>query len=308
MLPPGRSVVRLQYLQEGYVALPSDAPSPLSIKSARFADPRIAVTYASGVSAELSTTFRRASNEWTLAVSNPAPRASEQELLFAGTSDYTNAEHRRFYAEGVRAFDREMGRLITELKRRGQYEDSAIVFLSDHGEMLGEHDAWGHIRDLYEEAMHIPLVVKAPGVEMGSADDRRLDLRDVHRALLGIPDGQKLDLPRAARPGDLIAVAFPVSPEAPSIAIYRDHFKLLSTNNGEETRLFDVRVDPAEQKDLVKTPEGLEAVRGMWDTLQREWRVVKETLALTPAPPSEEQKEALKALGYVAPARTPAKK
>jgi hypothetical protein len=46
----------------------------------------------------------------------------------------------------------------------------------------------------------------------------------------------------------------------------------------------------------------------MWDTLQREWRVVKETLALTPAPPSEEQKEALKALGYVAPVRTPAKK
>lgn len=306
MLPPGRSVVRLQYLQDGYVALPANSPSPLSIKNARFADPKIVVTYASGVSAELSTTFRRASNEWTLAVSNPAPKASEQELLFAGTSEYSNAEHRRFYAEGVRAFDREMGRLITELKRRGQYEDSAIVFLSDHGEMLGEHEAWGHIRDLYEEAMHIPLVVKAPGVEKGSADDRRFDLRDVHRALLGIPEGRKLDLSRAAPPGELVAVAFPVFPETPSVAIYGDRLKLLSRNNGEDTQLFDVLADPKEEKNLAKTPEGEAAVRGLWDRLQREWRVVGQTL--TPAKPTEEEKEALKALGYVSPAQAPAKR
>ena len=101
-------------------------------------------------------------------------------------------------------------------------------------------------------------------------------------------------------------MAFPVFPEAPSLAIYGDRLKLLSRNNGGDTQLFDVLADPKEEKNLAKTPEGEAAVRGLWDRLQREWRVVGQTL--TPAKPTEEEKEALKALGYVSPAQAPAKR
>ncbi len=58
--------------------------------------------------------------------------------------------------------DHELGRVITWLKRNRLYDPSLIVFLSDHGESLGEHGEQEHGFFVYNSTVHIPLIVKPP--------------------------------------------------------------------------------------------------------------------------------------------------
>jgi arylsulfatase A-like enzyme len=59
--------------------------------------------------------------------------------------------------------DREFGRFVRELKAAGLYEDALVVFLADHGEEFLDHGSWLHGRSLFDELIHVPLVVKLPG-------------------------------------------------------------------------------------------------------------------------------------------------
>jgi arylsulfatase A-like enzyme len=59
--------------------------------------------------------------------------------------------------------DQQFGRFVRELKSRGLYDRSLIVFLGDHGEEFQDHGLWLHGRSLFDELIHIPLIVKFPG-------------------------------------------------------------------------------------------------------------------------------------------------
>ena len=54
-----------------------------------------------------------------------------------------------------------IGRIISFLKESGQYDDTVIIFMADHGEMLGEHHLWGK-QNPYEGSYHIPLIIRDP--------------------------------------------------------------------------------------------------------------------------------------------------
>ncbi len=59
--------------------------------------------------------------------------------------------------------DREFGRFVRQLRQDGLYDDSLVVFLADHGEEFMDHGLWLHGRSLFDELIHVPLVVKFPG-------------------------------------------------------------------------------------------------------------------------------------------------
>ena len=66
-------------------------------------------------------------------------------------------------------------------------DDTEVVFLSDHGELLGEHGLWNHSISLHPELIEVPLVVSGPGF----ADETRRDhvsLLDVHRTVADLLD------------------------------------------------------------------------------------------------------------------------
>ncbi len=87
------------------------------------------------------------------------------------TEGYVNEEEARhirmLYAEKITMVDKWLGKFIDRLKEMDLYDNSLIVFLSDHGEPLGD-DEHGHgiIRKCrpwpYEELSHIPLIIKHP--------------------------------------------------------------------------------------------------------------------------------------------------
>ncbi len=67
------------------------------------------------------------------------------------------------YDRAVRQADDQFGRLVAALKAKGFWDSALVIYTSDHGEEFGEHGGWGHGQTLYEEQIHIPLLVKLPG-------------------------------------------------------------------------------------------------------------------------------------------------
>lgn len=58
--------------------------------------------------------------------------------------------------------DDQVGRIVQALEETGQLENTLIIFMSDHGEMLGDHGIYLKGPHFYEEAVHVPLVLSYP--------------------------------------------------------------------------------------------------------------------------------------------------
>jgi arylsulfatase len=90
----------------------------------------------------------------------------------------------RYDAE-IRNVDRAFGMLIGFLRKHELYDGSAIVFASDHGESLGEHDFYfEHGWFAYEPSLRIPLMIKQPGQTQGHDVDRQVSILDLWPTLL----------------------------------------------------------------------------------------------------------------------------
>jgi arylsulfatase A-like enzyme len=70
--------------------------------------------------------------------------------------------------------DAQIGRLIDFLKQSGDYDDTLIIFTSDHGEFLGDHWMFGKF-SYQEQTFHVPLIIRDPAPEARRADGRVVD-------------------------------------------------------------------------------------------------------------------------------------
>ena len=91
------------------------------------------------------------------------------------------------YDGEVAASDRVVGELLEELEDLGVYDDSVIVFLSDHGEGLSDHGEQEHGVLLYRESLQVPLMIKLPGgMRAGETLDGPVQLVDVLPTVLSV--------------------------------------------------------------------------------------------------------------------------
>ena len=101
---------------------------------------------------------------------------------------------RKVYKDEIEFLDIEVGRFISWLKENGQYENSAIVVISDHGEEFGEHGGFWHGTTLYDEVLHVPLIIKTPKASPKGVrvpwQVRSIDLAPTLTSLLGL-DGDE---------------------------------------------------------------------------------------------------------------------
>lgn len=79
----------------------------------------------------------------------------------ADADDRDLRQLRATYYGMVAEVDAQLARLFAELRRRGVYDDTLIVFTSDHGEQLGDHYLTGKY-GFYDESVHVPLILKLP--------------------------------------------------------------------------------------------------------------------------------------------------
>ena len=67
------------------------------------------------------------------------------------------------YRRRIASLDEHLGALFAEFSRRGLWEKSLVALTADHGDEFGEHGGYTHTHKLYDELVHVPLVVRAPG-------------------------------------------------------------------------------------------------------------------------------------------------
>jgi len=216
------------------------------------------------------------------------------------------------YDMGIANADVALGRLIAELRARGLYDATLIVVTSDHGEYLGEHDLVEHSKDVYEEALRVPLVVKRAGQERGRVIEDRVSLAHMPSLVLA-------ELPREM--SRRLAGAFPAPPGEDAwiaeneysrskdlgapygnrfarerVVLYQDEFKLILSSDGEN-ELYDLEADPREQVNLFATkPELAERLERRLHKILDE--TPRHTGPQTAPEMTPEQEEELRKLGY----------
>ena len=86
--------------------------------------------------------------------------------------------------------DSQLGRLFAELRRTGIADNAFIIVTADHGEEFLDHGSCGHSHTLYQELLHVPLIVSGPGIPAGiedSASCGQFDILPVIASFTGIP-------------------------------------------------------------------------------------------------------------------------
>jgi len=214
--------------------------------------------------------------------------------------------------------DRVFGELLDGLRERGLLDTSIVIFTSDHGESLGEHGWVGH-STVWEEILHVPLLVRFPGGRHAGdvgAPVQLVDLFPTLCAALGIapPAGlQGRDLTplvTGERAGETERMRLArVGAKKNQVALrFDDRWKLVFSEAKKEgiggLHLYDLTSDRAESRNLARTAEGRERSADMLARYRRfreATRADDRRFASTPreGEPSPEDEATLRALGYV---------
>lgn len=213
------------------------------------------------------------------------------------------------YDSEIAFTDNELSKVLAALPA-----NTAVIFVSDHGESLYEHDYLGHGRRIYQNNMHIAFMVSAPGLAPGrsKAPVRGMDVGPTLLGLAGLPVPETmlgvnvLTAPPAAdrvRIFETYGGAVPNLPVAESImttrgpmrqGILQGGWKLIVDGKREE--LYHLAQDPGELKDLRKAePDKVAELRAhlaAWEAAHPQSAEKAEAL-------SEEDKQALEAFGYL---------
>ncbi len=226
-------------------------------------------------------------------------------------------EMHRLYNGEIEYLDRNFAKLLDKLKTLGTYDDTVIALVSDHGEEFYEHEGWWHGMTLYEEQIHVPLLIKwkkgtAPLPEDATAGvSRVIDIAPtlIRQADAFVPSAmQGIDLttPLAAR-AEKDGFAFSEEDhEGNVLRSLRNHeWKLIEANEGnprglEPKELYDMRMDPGETNNAygTKNQRVIDAFTQQADAVET-FAKSQSAGDGSSAELTASQEEALRALGYI---------
>lgn len=175
-------------------------------------------------------------------------------------SDTTLAQRRRVrahYAALVRGIDDEVGAILRTLEETGELERTMIIFASDHGDSLGDHELNGK-GTFYESSTHIPMIVRRPGGRGRETRNELVELTDVTGTMLaaaGVERPASMNHTRCLpglnlqeEPRDLIFGCL-----GNGWMAFDGRWKWMRPE-GDRALLFDLQTDPDEQHDRSSDP------------------------------------------------------
>jgi arylsulfatase A-like enzyme len=84
------------------------------------------------------------------------------------------------YDDGIAYVDDQLGRLFAALEQQGLLDNTVVVVTADHGELLGEHNSFGHGSHLYRQVVNVPLLIAGPrSIPAGQSISEPVSLRDL---------------------------------------------------------------------------------------------------------------------------------
>jgi uncharacterized sulfatase len=91
----------------------------------------------------------------------------------------------RGYQAATSFVDAQVGRVLETLERLGLAENTVVVFVSDHGYLLGEHGQWQK-QLLFEESARVPLIFAGPGIAGRGSSPRTVEMLDIYPTLVDL--------------------------------------------------------------------------------------------------------------------------
>lgn len=207
------------------------------------------------------------------------------------TEDEVRRHLHEYYAV-ITGLDFHIGRLLQTLRDVGQYDNTIIIFSSDHGLAIGSHGLMGK-QNLYEDGMKPPLVFTGPGIPHGQSDALvyLLDIYPTVCDLVGSPipaglDGKSL-APVMKGKTDKVRDTLFNSYRDVQRAVRDDRWKLIRYPQINKSQLFDLKNDPHEIHDLASDPSQAKQIERLM-ALMADWqKQLGDTLPLTSANPKD---------------------
>jgi len=179
----------------------------------------------------------------------------EKLLPWPRTKKIVQADLAVYYAV-VSHLDEQVGRIVAALKQSGKYDNTIIIYSSDHGLAMGSHGLRGK-QNMYEHTINVPMIFHGPGIPQGKKYESSMYLRDLYPTvcdLVGIP------IPETVTGKSVLPIL-----QGKTAAIYEqvfgyfrdsqrmvrsDDWKLIVYPQAGKTQLFDMNKDPLELHNL----------------------------------------------------------
>lgn len=211
---------------------------------------------------------------------------------------------RHLYEREVEYVDQQVGLFLDNLNSRGLLDETLVVFTSDHGEALGEHGHIGHIDQLYESSIRVPLIFWMPGRLPGGVRLEEtaslVDIAPTTAELLGFAprvawSGRDLFRKRNEQP--ILSATFKPLARNELRGLTFEGFRFIRDEEDHSIELYSLDADPLEVNDLARSQP--ERAARMDDVLNRQLSTFGAMPRLESAPLSKEDEAKLRALGYL---------
>ena len=203
----------------------------------------------------------------------------------AGYSEDQYRTARHGYYAATSYFDSWLGRLVDALAETGRLDDSVIIVISDHGDMLGDRGVFFKM-SFFERSTRVPLIMAGPGVAAGTTVANACSLVDLLPTLLDIAsDGgawPEFDTPISGRSlwglatggtddiDETVGEYMAVMTSQPIFMIRRGRHKYIHCDS-DPALLYDLEADPLERTNLIDDPGHAELTAAFAAETARRW-------------------------------------
>jgi arylsulfatase A-like enzyme len=226
-------------------------------------------------------------------------------------------EHLQALYDGEISYhDTHFGGIIDGLASRGHGDDTMVVFTADHGEEFWDHGSVGHGHSVFEELIHVPLIVHIPGVTDAASGGMRVDdvvgLVDV---LPTIYDALGRPIPADLSGQSFLPMLLGEAPDAPRAAVtgFMEGWRAINVGRlklvqrtERHVLLYDTVADPGELTDLAaERPIAVRYARGLLGLVLAgvEHGGARHSIAAQATQIDDTTRHELEALGYVGASR-----
>ncbi len=226
-------------------------------------------------------------------------RAHKEQIGIS--DDKAKAAVQAYYA-AISFLDAQVGRVLAALDELGLRENTIVLFMSDNGYHLGEHNYWQK-NTLFENSGRLPLIISAPGMKTrGQTTASLFEMIDLYPTLSDLAG-----LPAPAMVAGISQAALLKNPETVlrndtlmqieggySLRTAQYRYSRWKQGGPEMTELYDRQKDPAEMHNLAADPEYQPVITGLDARLTERIRnasvIPAGLVRLTPPPPWEKEK------------------
>jgi arylsulfatase A-like enzyme len=211
----------------------------------------------------------------------------DEKLAPFPRTEYSVKVHRQEYYAIISHMDAQIGRILDHLEETGQADNTYIFFAADHGLSVGQHGLMGK-QNMYDHSMRPPMIVVGPDVPKGKRKDMAVYLQDIMATSFEYAGGE---VPEWVEFNSLKAFIDEEKTRSDYPEVYgaymdlqrmirEDDYKLIVYPKAGIVKLFDLKNDPDEIKDLSAISRHEDRIRTMFNKLEIIQHEMGDTLQL----------------------------